>query len=141
MASLAYHYETMGRLLEHLVAGGLRRIDLETSDAMDIMTHRIGDEEEVLATFNDVVVWMLDEGLIRASSIQQTGELTTAFNGVQLASKGISLIQQKPDDSELGGSIEEKLTGGKKGELSTSVYVKIGSFVGGAVGGFTKAIS
>ena len=66
MSKIDYHYQTMGRILSHLVQQGLKRVDFDDSDAMKIMTERHGDEEEVLQTFADVLHWMNDEGLIRS---------------------------------------------------------------------------
>ncbi|UIK04818.1 hypothetical protein [Neorhizobium galegae] len=138
MSTMEYHYQTMGRILSHLVNAGLSRVDFANSDAMDIMTHRIGDEEEVLKTFADVLHWMNDEGLIRVRSIQEF-DGGYAFNGVQLTSKGVSIVQAKPGDPDLGESIEKKVS--EKGELEASVYTKIGSFVGGLIGGATQAMA
>ncbi|NLS20323.1 hypothetical protein HGP16_27720 [Rhizobium sp. P40RR-XXII] len=138
MSTIEYHYQTMGRILSYLVNAGLSRVDFDPSDAMDIMTHRIGDEEEVLRTFADVLYWMKDEGLIRVRRIQEF-DGGYAFNGVQLTSKGVSIVQTKPNDPDLGESIEKKVS--VKGELEASVYTKIGSFVGGLIGGATQAMS
>ena len=139
-AGMDYHYETMGRILSHLLQQGLTRVDFEQSDARDIMTERNGDEEEVLATFADVLHWMHDEGLIRATKIQEY-DGGYAFMGVQLTSKGIAVLKAKPDDAELGESVEKTVSEAGAGELDTSLFTKIGSFVGGFAGGFTKAVS
>ncbi|WP_420409394.1 hypothetical protein [Hoeflea sp.] len=138
MSDLEYHYETIGRILDFLVSNGLRRFGLESSDAMEIMTHRIGDEEEVLATFNDVLHWMLDEGLIRCSSVQDGG-YCDYFNGTQLTSKGIAIIQSKVQIEGLPGNVQDTLSQGDRGSLTGEVYQKIGSFVGGAAGGFLQS--
>ncbi|MBD9638474.1 hypothetical protein IB277_19410 [Ensifer sp. ENS07] len=138
MSTIDYHYETMGRILSHLIHQGLKRVDLDDTDAMEIMTERHGDEEEVIQTFADVLHWMLSEGLIRAHSVQEF-EGGYAFSGVQLTSKGIAVIQAKPNDPELGESIEKKVD--EKGDLDASAYTKIGSFVGGLIGGATQALA
>ncbi|MBB2707759.1 MULTISPECIES: hypothetical protein [Rhizobium] len=138
MSTMEYHYQTIGRILSHLINAGLSRVDFDESDAMDVMTHRIGDEEAVLRTFADVLHWMNDEGLIRVRSIQEY-EGGYAFNGVQLTAKGVSVVQTKPNDPDLGESIEKKVS--DKGELDASVYTKIGSFVGGLIGGAAQAMS
>jgi hypothetical protein len=138
MSTIEYHYEIMGRILSHLVNAGLSRVDFEPSDAMDIMTHRVGDEDDVVNAFADVLHWMKDEGLIRVGSVQEF-DGGYAFNSVQLSSKGIVVVQTKPTDPELGDSIETRV--GDKGELDISVYTKIGSFVGGLIGGATQALS
>ncbi|MGH6925095.1 MAG: hypothetical protein ACRED5_15280 [Propylenella sp.] len=59
---------------------------------------------------------------------------------MQLTSKGIAVIQANPGDVEIGESIEKTVTEAKPGDLDASVYTKIGSFVGGLLGGFTKSI-
>ncbi|MGO7205026.1 hypothetical protein ACCT30_28105 [Rhizobium ruizarguesonis] len=71
MSTIEYHYQTMGRILSHLVSAGLSRIIFDDSDAMDIIAHRISGEEEVLQTFADVLYWLNDEGLIRVKSAQE----------------------------------------------------------------------
>ncbi|MEI8703407.1 MAG: hypothetical protein E5Y79_09605 [Mesorhizobium sp.] len=140
MATIEYHYQTMGRILSHLINQGLARVDFEPADAMEIMTERWGSEEEVLATFADVLHWMRSEGLIRTTAVQEY-DGGYAFSGVQLTSKGIAAIQAKPDDAELGETIEKKVTESAEGSLDPSIYTKIGAFVGGFTGGFTQSIS
>lgn len=138
MSTMEYHYQTMGRILSHLIQKGFSRVDFDESDAMDIMTERWGSEEEVLQTFADVLHWMDSEGLIRVANIQEY-DGGYAFSGVQLTSKGIAAIQAKPADPELGDSIEKKVSEG--GDLDASVYTKIGSFVGGLLGGAVQTMS
>lgn len=81
---------------------------------------------------------MNDEGLIRIRSIQEF-EGAYSFNGVQLTAKGLAVVQAKPDDPDLGESIEKKVS--DKADLDASVYTKIGSFVGGLLGGAAQAMS
>lgn len=138
MSTMEYHYQTMGRILSFLVQKGFSRVDFDESDAMYVMTERWGSEEEVLQTFADVLHWMNDESLIRVGKIQEY-EGGYAFSGVQLTSKGVAAIQAKPNDPELGESIEKKIS--QSGSLDASVYTKIGSFVGGLIGGATQALS
>lgn len=140
VSRMDYHYETIGRVLSHLVGQGLGRVDLDPSDAFEIMAHTIGDEDEVLKTFSDVLHWMHDEGLIRTTSIQGLTDTAYAFNGVQLTSRGIAIVQAKPNDPELGESIERTVAQAR-GNLEASFFTKAGSFVGGLLGGFTKSIS
>ncbi|MBY3544791.1 hypothetical protein HFN69_21980 [Rhizobium laguerreae] len=82
MSTMEDHYQTMGRILSHLVEAGLSRVDFDGGDATDIIMHRIGDEEDVLKTFADVLHWLNDEGLIRVKSIRSLTEVTpsTVFN-------------------------------------------------------------
>jgi hypothetical protein len=139
MSTMQYHYETMGRILSHLVNQGLSRVDFEPSDAMDIMTERRGSEEEVLKTFTDVLHWMHDEDLIRVSSLNEY-EGGFSLLGVQLTSKGIAIIQTETKDAELGDTIERKVAE-HDGEFDSSIYAKIGELVGSLAGSFTKSIS
>jgi hypothetical protein len=140
MSQIEYHYQTIGRILTFLVRRGLARTDLDESSAMEIMTERRGDEEVVLSTFSDCLQWMVREGLIHVQTIHEH-DGGYDFNGVQLSSLGIEIIKRDPKDTEIGTSIEKRVeeSGGK--DLGAPTYTKIGSFVGGALGGFTKAIS
>jgi hypothetical protein len=140
MSAIEYHYQTIGRILAFLINKELARVDLEPADAMEIMTERRGDEEEVLATFSDCLHWMHDEGLIRVSKIHEY-KGGYDFMGVQLASTGINLIKRNPNDIEIGASIEKRVTESAGADLGSSMYTKIGEFVGSALGGFTKSIS
>jgi hypothetical protein len=70
MPKMDYHYQTMGRILSHLLQRLLARVDFEAAGAMEIMTERHGDEEELLATFADVY-WVHDGGLIRVTNIHE----------------------------------------------------------------------
>lgn len=106
---------------------------------MEVMTERRGDEEEVLATFADCLHWMKDEGLIRVRRIEEY-DGGYDFMDIQLTSAGIALIKQDPNDPEIGDSIEKRVTENEGKDLNSSVYTKIGEFVGSALGGFTKSI-
>lgn len=139
--ALDYHYQTIGFILKDLLDHGLRKIDYSDENSMEVMLTREGDEEEVHATFNDVLHWMLDEGMIRADAIQD-GDPCDYFSGVQLTSKGIAIIQAKPPvESDLKQSIVKTIQEPPMGGLGADVYGKIGSAVGGLLGGFTQAIS
>lgn len=140
MSTIEYHYQTVGRILVHLVEKGLSRIDLDPPDAMKIMTEQRGDEEETLKVFADCLRWMIDEGLIRTLSADEF-EGGFAFSGVQLTSTGIAMIRRDPQDSNIGCSIEHRVSRAKGEPMDPGVYTKIGEFVGGALGGFTKSIS
>jgi hypothetical protein len=139
MSNIEYHYQTIGRVLAHLVDRGLRRVDLDSEDAMVIMTERWGDEEEVVAVFADVLQWMIAERLIRASSVAEY-DGGYDFIGVQLTSRGISVIQADLDDAKPGETIERTIAKRGAAGLDAPTYTKIGSFVGGFMGGFTKSM-
>ena len=136
--TLDYHYQTVGRILAYLIENGLKKINIEPSDAMPIMTETWGTEEEVLSSFSDIIEWMLDEGLIRAEAKSQSLDGPTSLFGVQLTSKGIGLIQIKPENDK---SIEETIRDAPKEGLDAQTYTKIGAFAGAALGGLIKSIS
>lgn len=138
MSNIQRHYEIIGRILSFLVNQGLRRIDFDPSGASEIMESSESDDE-FMKTFTDVLRWMHEEGLIRAANISETMDGVAFFIGVQLTAKGIAVIQADPGDPELGTSIEKRVTE-TRGSLDASVFTKIGSFVGGMLGGFTKAV-
>lgn len=137
--ALDYHYKTIGFILKDLVDYGLRRADYSSENALEVMLYREGNEEDVLVIFNDVLHWMLDEGLMRAASIQ-AGEYCDYFNGVQLTAKGIAVINAPPiAGSSLDNTIEKTITEAPKGDLGADIYAKIGSLVGGLLGGFQQS--
>lgn len=140
MSDIEYHYQTIGRILAHLINRGLSRVDFDATDAMEIMTERHGDEDQVLSTFSDCLHWMKDEGLVRVATIHEY-DGGYDFIGIQLTSAGIALIRSDPEDAEIGVSIERRVTESRGADLGSPVYTRIGEFVGGAIGGFTKSIS
>ena len=140
MAYLEYHYETMGRILAHLVENGLTRVNIETTDAMVIMTEKRGDEEAVYKTFADVFHWMSEEGLIRHGKTYDTHNQGFCFLGVQLTSLGLAVINTKITNSEIGATIEQTITQKPEGGLSSETYGKIGSLVGGIIGGAAQSL-
>lgn len=140
MSEMAYHYQTVGRILAYLVNRGLARVDLDPSDATAIMIETRGDEEQVHATFVDCLRWMLAEGLIRSHSAEEY-QGGYSFMGVQLTSAGIALIRSDTKDPDIGGTIQERIANSDGRDLGASVYTKIGEFTGSFLGGFTKSIA
>lgn len=136
MTKMERHYEMIGRLLAFLVSQGLARVVLQQSNARDILG---GGDGRAMRDFVDVVLWMAAEKLIRIETYNDGADF--AFNRVQLTSKGIGLIQAKPDDAPLLASIEETVANNTGNGLDVSTYVKIGALVGSLLGGFTKSIS
>lgn len=140
MSQIEYHYQTVGRILVYLVARGLSRTNLDASDAMDIMTERQGDEEEVVQAFADCLQWMLAEGLIRAYSVQEFDE-GYDFNGVQLTALGVATIKRDPHDPDIGLNVETRVARKDADPIDAGLYTKIGEFVGSALGGLTKSLA
>ena len=141
MSDIEYHYQTIGRILAYLVNHGLARVDLSSRNAMEIMTERRGDEAQIVSAFGDCLLWMRDEGLIRVARHTPFLNGDYHFSGIQLTSAGIALIKADTKDEQIGGSIEKRVTDSSGGDLGTSVYTKIGEFVGSALGGLTKSLA
>jgi hypothetical protein len=138
MSDLSYHNELVGRIAAFLIEKGLRRVDLEPSDAFPIMVETRGDEEEALATFFDVLHWMRDEGFIRVGQVQSTG-FGEIWNAVQLTSKAIAGIRLPQEN--LGGETIEKTVTENKEKLDGATFHKIADALGGFVGGITKSMT
>jgi hypothetical protein len=139
-STLEYHYETIGRILVHLINHGLSRLNLDQSDAMQILTdeHR-GTPEQVVADFFDCLDWLHDEGLIRVDEVVRHLNNQT-FRGIQLTSKGIAVIKANPGDPEIGTNIEKRVTESKGADLGASIYGKIGEFVANTFAGSAKSL-
>lgn len=138
MSEMTYHFQTLGRILAFMVARGLSRVDFEPSDAMDIMTQRKGDEEEVIQVFADVLNWMLEEGIIRAAKVTEYDGGYT-FHRVQLTAKGLLMVR-KPSDEAGGESVQQKIES-QGGNADASFYSKIGELIGSIAGSFGKSIA
>ncbi|TAV18922.1 hypothetical protein [Rhizobium ruizarguesonis] len=139
MTTMDNHYEIMGRILAHLIKVGLRRVEFTEDDAYKILSNGIETDEDLPVIFADILRWMLEENLIRSGRIHLMMDSSYIFQDVQLTSRGIAAVQAKPTDPSLGESVEETVAGND--ELDASTYTKIGSFVGGLMGGFTQALS
>lgn len=132
MTSLASSYEMIGRILAKLVLGGLRSQGLRAEDAVEsgIVS---GDDSN---HFHDVVTWLQHEGLITQGHAMMDG----SFQRVQLTSTGIAAVEAGafgPANVTIRETVEAK----PEGDLPSETYGKMGSFVGGLLGGFTTAIS
>ena len=88
---LDYHHYTLGRILFFLARNGLKRVNFDQSDAMDIMDYRRGDESDVLTVFHDVLMFMTNEDIISVAHYAPHSD-GYYFRGVQLTSKGLALI-------------------------------------------------
>jgi hypothetical protein len=137
--NLDYHYYTLGRILFDLAERGLSKVHYDQSSAMDVMSFRRGDEQEVLRVFADVLSFIVSEGIIRVDSVQEYDD-GYSYNGVQLTSKGLALIQTKPQLATLSGSIVENAAEEKQKGADQSFFSKWGEFAGSFVGSITKSL-
>lgn len=139
--ALPYHHYTLGKILFFLANQGLRRVNFDQSDAMDIMDFRRGDESEVLAVFHDVLHFMMNEQIIHVSRyrLHNSGY---DFNGVKLTAKGLQLIQADPSkiDKSLSGSIVANTKSSETTSTDTSYYGKWGEFAGSFIASVTKSL-
>lgn len=103
------------------------------------MDFRKGDEEDVLKVC-DVLIFMIKEDVIRAQNVQEY-DGGYGFFGVQLTSKGLSLINAKAETSQISGSITETIKENSKAASSDTPYAKWGEFVGGLLGSLTNTLS
>ena len=139
-SKLDYHYYTLGRILFFLAENGLSKIDFNPSNAMEVMDYREGNEEDVLKAFSGVLRFMIKEGVIRADNIQEY-EGGYFFNGVQLTSKGLVLVQTNAStiDTALTGSISANTASAPALSTDTSYYGKWGEFAGSLIASATKS--
>ncbi|RWN38024.1 hypothetical protein [Mesorhizobium sp.] len=129
--------EAIGRILEVLLSGGLGRHRFDSyHDGLKVL--HMDDLDKATAAFDDVLGWMIDEGLVRAQNVSATLSHGTTYIGVQLTSKGLQALQMKASTDEK--SVAETLKD-TKGDLAPLAYAKIGALFGGFVGGTIKAIS
>ncbi len=128
--SLGRSYELIGRILAMLVLSGLRGQHLSPKQ------FEAADRDDFLH-FMDVMRWLRNEGLVT------TGEplLNGTFPSVQLTARGIAAVEVGQFDAAAGRSVRETVESKPEGGLPADTYSKIGSFVGGLLGGFTQSVS
>ncbi|KQU91348.1 hypothetical protein ASD99_21965 [Mesorhizobium sp. Root695] len=132
LTALDESYELIGRILAKLVLGGLRSQEIEARDVMPQEAAIEGGSQHFLAATH----WLRLEGLITAGGIYSDGRAW----GVQLTSKGVAAIEKGTFNGPKA-SIRETVESKPDGSLGPDTYGKIGSFVGGLLGGFTQSAS
>ena len=86
-------------------------------------------------SFQAVLNWMLDEGIIRAKNMSLTMDGTMFLAAAQLTAKGLAIVKQPLPGGE---TIEKRVQSDSSGDLFWS---KIGDLVGSAAGSFTKSMT
>ena len=84
-------------------------------------------------TFEAVITWMLDEGIIRGKERIQTIDGRLRIIAVQLTAKGLAIVKQPLPE---GDTIEKRIQSDAGGRSWSS----IGELIGGIAGGFTKSM-
>ena len=123
-SELEKSYELVGRIFAMLVDTGLRKAVFGSKN------FGLAESDPF---FSDVMAFLIDEQLVRIGGQSMDGE----YYQVQLTSAGLKAIDSARfgDGQSVRSTIEEK-----RGELSSATYGKIGSLIGGVIGGVTKAI-
>jgi hypothetical protein len=122
--------EIIGRVLAKCISHGLRGTSISPSDVgMDM-----GNRDDLLH-FADVMKWLKNERLLTTGYETLGGD----YFGVQLTSRGIATVESEKFSNE-GRSVREVVGDAPTGGLGGDVYGKIGSFVGGLVGGLSQSI-
>jgi hypothetical protein len=127
--TLDQHMAVMGRVIAKFVSSGLM---LHNIDSRAVETF-LGTPEDK-KVFEAVIIWMCDEGIIRAKNVTQTMDGTIYLGAAQLTAKGLAIVKQPLP----GGDTIEKRVQSDAGGRSWS---SIGELVGGIAGGFTKSVA
>ncbi|RVC78057.1 MAG: hypothetical protein EOS58_06235 [Mesorhizobium sp.] len=126
MNSLNDSYEVIGRILAKLILNGLRRQRLEPNHVMENV------DSDATHHFVDVMEWLRNEGLVTSQAQYTDG----SYFGAQLTAKGIAAVERGSFDGST--SIRETVEA-KPGGLTSDSYGKIGSLIGGLIGGFAQS--
>ncbi|KZL05507.1 hypothetical protein [Pseudovibrio sp. Ad26] len=139
MSTLRVHQQLIGKILHFLYERGLSKTDISSRMAQEFYEGTTLEGEKGFATFSDVIDWMEQEGII--SIVNNSKALSGSFNhyGVQLTSYGISLIQNQKFE-ELDKNTIEEVIESSNGEISSEKYGKIGSLIGGIIGGVAQSV-
>lgn len=129
MTALANSYELIGRILAKLILNGLRRQALEAKHVSENVN------SETTHHFVDVMEWLRSEGLVTT----QAQYLDGSYFGAQLTAKGIAAVEKGAFNGST--SIRETVEAKPDGGLASDTYGKIGSFIGGLIGGFAQSAS
>jgi hypothetical protein len=128
--TLDQHLAVMGRVIAKFVSGGLMPHNIVSRGVEDFLG--APEDKEV---FEAVLVWMLDEGIIRAKDQSTTMDGTIFLVAAQLTAKGLGIVKQPLP----GGDTIEKRVQSQAG--GNQFWSSIGDLVGGFAGGFTKSLS
>ncbi|MCV0396985.1 MAG: hypothetical protein K5872_08745 [Rhizobiaceae bacterium] len=129
--SLEKSYELVGRILATLLLSGLRARTIAPAD------FGLSEGRDDLLHFVDVVNWLQREGMISAG----TPLLNGTFPNAQLTARGIAAVEAESFNKAGHASVRKAVEAKPDGKLQADTYSKIGSFVGGLLGGFTQSVS
>ena len=127
---LDQHMAVVGRVIAKFISGGLMSHNIDSRGAERFLG--VPEDKKV---FEAVIVWMLDEGIIRAKNVSTIMDGTVHLAAAQLTAKGLAIVKQQLPGGDTIEQRVQSVTGGN------SYWTSIGELVGGFAGGFTKSIS
>jgi hypothetical protein len=127
---LDQHMAVMGRVVAKFVSGGLMPHNIDSRGVEGFL----GTPPEDKKVFAAVLVWMLDEGIIRAKNVSQKMDGTIFLAAAQLTAKGLAIVKQPLSEGE---TIEKRI---QSAGDDNSLFSKIGELLGSAAGGFAKSV-
>jgi hypothetical protein len=128
--TLDQHMAVMGRVIAKFVSTGLLPHNIDSRGV-----ERFLGTPEDKKVFEAVIVWMLDEGIIRAKNVVTIMDGTIHLAAAQLTARGLAIVKQPLPG---GDTIEKRVQSPAGGN---SFWSSIGDLVGGFAGGFTKSLS
>jgi hypothetical protein len=130
---LEQHMAVVGQVIAKFVSEGLSSQAIDTGAPEAFLGGPVDPR-----TFEAVINWMLDEGILRARERMETFDGTldgrVRFNGVQLTSKGLAIVQQPlPSGDNIAKRVQSNTGNG-------AFWSSIGELVGSIAGSFTKSM-
>jgi hypothetical protein len=130
--------EMIAAILAELQAFGLRPQDFSSAEFEGRAT--LADNGDLDDLFVDTVTWLRDEGLVRLDGFYSGTEDESVAGRMVLTAKALHYLKA-PLDALGGETPGAVLAKNKSGDTSVSNWIKLGSFLGSGLGGFTKSIS
>jgi hypothetical protein len=127
---LEEHLAVVGRVIAKFISEGLSPQEIDTSKPEAFLGDSVDPQ-----TFEAVVVWMLDEGIIRAKQHNAPLVGGRRLAGLQLTSKGLSIVQHQLPS---GDTIATRV---RNDGRTSALWSNIGELVGSIAGSFTKSLS
>jgi hypothetical protein len=124
---LDQHMAVVGQVIARFVSEGLLGQPIDTFAPEAFLGAPVDTK-----TFEAVITWMLDEGIIRGKERIETLDGRLRINGVQLTSKGLAIVQQP---LPAGDNIAKRV------QSHSGSWSSIGELVGSIAGSFTKSMS
>lgn len=128
--------QIIGAVLNRLLQSGVARISLSIDEfSEDLKKAGYPDKFDANDLFVDIAVWLSAEGIVRYGGLSEGTNGEAVVDDCHITAKGIHLLNSKLE--VLGGKSAAEVLSSD----SPSNHVKIGSLIGGILGGFTKSIS